>query len=57
MILKNRPITRHNPALQKIPELAKGLMSVLADDDVVANFDSHQLTGANQVTGDLNVRL
>src|ERR1043165_647648 len=32
----------------EIPKLAERLMSILTHDDVVANFDLHQLAGANE---------
>lgn len=35
----------------------EGTMATIADDDVVEHFNFHQLTGANQSAGDLNIGL
>lgn len=42
---------------EEVSELAQGLMSGVPDDDVVADFDFHQLSRANQVARDFYVRL
>jgi len=43
--------------LQKISQFAKRTVALMADYDVIHNFDLHQLAGADQIAGDFDVGL
>ena len=57
MILKNRPITRHNPALQKITQGPERAVIGISHYDMVENVDFKKLACSDEVTGDFDVCL
>ena len=52
---ESHPVTRHCPALRKIPKTAKTCVIGISYDDVIKDFNFKELTNSDDFTGYFDV--